>query len=130
MTDTTSLLRNQTGTYYYANVENFASDALVLAKYGLTDALNPFDQHNCDETGKVWRDSGGGLRGLGNLPCYSYYSQTIGPSDWSLSTNDWAGFATAQWQAGKLVVVSGGLRWEREQLPPPLAALQNNLIFR
>jgi hypothetical protein len=121
--DTTSLLRNQTGTYYYANVENFASDALVFGKFGLTGALNPFNQQNCDETGKAWRDSGGGLRGLGNLPCYSYYSQTIGPSDWRLSTNDWAGFATAQWQAGKLVVVSGGLRWEREQLPPPLAAL-------
>jgi hypothetical protein len=123
--DTTSLLRNQTGTYYYANVENFVSDALVFGKFGLTGALNPFNQQNCDETGKVWRDSGGGLRGLGNLPCYSYYSQTIGPSDWRLSTNDWAGFATAQWQAGKLVVVSGGLRWEREQLPPPLAALNN-----
>jgi hypothetical protein len=123
--DATSLLRNQTGTYYYANVENFASDALVFSKFGLTGALNPFNQQNCDETGKVWRDSGGGLRGLGNLPCYSYYSQTIGPNDWRLSTNDWAGFATAQWQAGKLVVVSGGLRWEREQLPPPLAALNN-----
>jgi hypothetical protein len=121
--DTTSLLRNQTGTYYYANVENFASDALTFGKFGLTGALNPFNQQNCDETGKVWRDSGGGLRGLGNLSCYSYYSQTIGPSDWRLSTNDWAGFVTAQWQASKLVVVSGGLRWEREQLPPPLAAL-------
>jgi len=123
--DATSLLRNQTGTYYYANVENFASDALAFGKFGLTDALNPFYQQNCDETGKVWRDSSGNLRGLGNLPCYSYYSQTIGPSNWRLTTNDWAGFATAQWQAGKLVVVSGGLRWEREQLPPPLATLNN-----
>ena len=125
-TDTTSLLRNQTGTYYYSSVENFASDALVFGKFGLTNALNPYNQQNCDETGKAWRDSGGNLRGLGNLPCYSYYSQTIGPSNWRLSTNDWAGFATAQWQAGKLVVVSGGLRWEREQLPPPMAALQNS----
>jgi hypothetical protein len=123
--DNTSLLRNQTGTYYYASVENFASDALVFGKFGLAGALNPFNQQNCDATGKVWRDSGGNLRGLGNLPCYSYYSQTIGPSDWRLSTNDWAGYATAQWQAGKLVVVSGGLRWEREQLPPPLSALNN-----
>ena len=59
------------------------------------------------------------LRGLGNLPCYSYYSQTMGPANWTLSTNDWAGFATAQWQPAKLVVFSAGLRWEREQLPPP-----------
>ena len=81
------------------------------------------NQHNCDQTGKVWRDSAGGLRGLGYLPCYSYYSQVMGPTNWNLSTNDWAGFATAQWQPYKLLVVSGGLRWEREQLPPPIAPL-------
>jgi len=123
--DATSLLRNQTGTYSYANVENFASDALVLGKFGLAGVLNPKEPAGCDETGKVWRDSGGNLRGLGQLPCYAYYSQTMGPTDWSLSTNDWAGFVTAQWQARKLVVMSAGLRWEREQLPPPIGALAN-----
>ncbi len=123
--DATSLLRNETGTYTYSSVENFASDALVFAKYGLAGELNPYDQHNCDQTGKVWRDSGGGLRGLGYLPCYSYYSQMIGPTNWNLSTNDWAGFVTTQWQPSKLLVVAGGLRWEREQLPPPIAALNN-----
>jgi hypothetical protein len=123
--DATSLLRNQTGTYYYANVENFASDALAFGKYGLTDALDPYNQHNCDETGKAWRDSGGNLRGLGNLPCYSYYSQTMGPAGWQLSTNDWAGYATAQWEPNKRVVLSAGMRWEREQRPSPIAALRN-----
>jgi hypothetical protein len=123
--DATSLLRNQTGTYYYSSVENFASDALVFAAYGVSGELNPDNQHNCDQTGKVWRDSGGTLRGLGYLPCYSYYSQVMGPTNWYLSTNDWAGFATAQWQPKKLLVVSSGLRWEREQLPPPLANLAN-----
>jgi hypothetical protein len=123
--DATSLLRNQTGSYYYSNVENFASDALVFGTFGLSDALDPNNQHNCDETGKVWRDSSGTLRGLGNLPCYSYYSQTMGPTDWQLSTNDWAGYATAQWQPKKLVVVSAGLRWEREETPPSIAALRN-----
>jgi hypothetical protein len=123
--DAVSLLRNQTGTYYYASVENFASDALAFAAFGLTNALDPANQHNCDETGRVWRDSAGGLRGLGYLPCYSYYSQTLGPRAWHLSTNDWAGYATAQWQAGKLLVVSAGLRWEREQLPPPISAVRN-----
>jgi hypothetical protein len=124
-TDATSLLRNQTGTYTYSNVENFISDALVFQAFGLTDALDPLNQHNCDETGKVWRDSGNTLRGLGYLPCYTSYSQTIGPSDWRLSTNDWAGYATAQWQKGKHLVLSAGLRWEREQLPPPIDALNN-----
>jgi len=123
--DATSLLRNRTGTYYYSSVENFVSDALSFANFGISGQLNPDNQHNCDQTGKVWRDSGGNLRGLGYLPCYSYYSQVMGPSQWNLSTNDWAGYVTTQWQPAKLLVVSGGLRWEREQLPPPLGALAN-----
>jgi hypothetical protein len=124
-TDATSLLRNQTGTYYYSSVENFVSDALVYGTFGPGGALNPYDQHNCDETGRVWRDSQGTLRGLGNLPCYAFYSQTIGPAGWKVGTSDWAGFATAQWEPTKRVVFSAGLRWEREQLPPPLALLSN-----
>jgi hypothetical protein len=123
--DDTTLLRNQTGTYSYANVENFVSDALAFAKFGIAGELNPYNQHNCDQTGKVWTDSGGNLRGLGYLPCYSYYSQMIGPPGWQLSTNDWAGFATAQWQPAKRIVFSAGLRWEREQMPPTIAALNN-----
>ena len=123
--DATSLLRNQTGTYTYSSVENFASDALVFAAYGLSGELNPANLHNCDATGKVWRDSADNLRGLGSLPCYSYYSQTLGPTHWNLSTNDWAAFSTVQWQPRKLLVVSGGLRWEREQLPPTIAATVN-----
>jgi hypothetical protein len=123
--DTTSLLRNETGTYSYASVENFASDALAFAAFGVGGELNLLNQHNCDETGKSWRDSGGGLRGVGDLPCYSHFSQTLGPTNWNLSTNDWAGFVTAQWQPRPLFVVSAGLRWEFEQTPPPIAALAN-----
>ena len=123
--DATSVLRNQTGTYTYSNVENFISDALAFQKFGISGELDPMNQHTCDETGKVWTDSAGNPRGLGNLPCYSYYSQTMGPTDWHFSTSDLAGYATAQWQANKRVVLSVGLRWEREQLPPPIAALSN-----
>jgi hypothetical protein len=123
--DATSLLRNQTGTYNYASVENFASDALAFGAFGIKDPLDPANQHNCDQTGRAWRDPKGQLRGLGYLPCYSYYSQTLGSPDWQLSTNDWAGFATSQWQPSKLLVLSAGLRWEREQLPPPIRALVN-----
>jgi hypothetical protein len=126
--DAVSLLRNQTGTYNYSTVENFASDALTFAAFGLAGALNPYNQHNCDQTGKVWRDSSGNLRGLGPLPCYSSYSQLMGPSAWQLSTNDWAGFGTMQWQAGHLLVASLGMRWEREQLPPPIASMINPVL--
>ncbi len=120
--DVTSLLRNQSGTYVYSKVQNFISDALVFEKYGIAPngwktvpGGQTFVEHNCNPPNN----------GLGALPCYSYYSQTIGPTDWHLSTNDWAGYATAQWQAGKFAVFSAGLRWELEQLPPPIAALDN-----
>jgi hypothetical protein len=123
--DVTRPLRNQTGTYNYSSVENFASDALVFRAFGIAGEFDPTTNRNCDQTGKVWTDSSGNLRGQGILPCYSYYSQTLGPSDWRLSTSNWAGYATAQWQANKLLVLSAGLRWEREQLPSPIAALDN-----
>jgi hypothetical protein len=123
--DATTLLRNQTGTYTYSSVENFASDALAFAAFGIAGQLNPYNQHNCDQTGKVWRDTTGQLHGLGYLPCYSYYSQLMGPIGWRLSTSDWAAYATAQWQPRKLLVLSAGLRWQREQLPPPIALLNN-----
>jgi hypothetical protein len=122
--DATSFLRNETGTFTYSKVQNFISDALVFQKFGQipsgwqnTPTGSQFNEHNCDPAndGKL----------TGALPCYSYFSQMMGPTNWHLSTNDWAGYATAQWQLSKFVVFSGGLRWEREQLPPPIAALAN-----
>jgi hypothetical protein len=133
--DATSLLRNETGTYTYSKVQNFISDALAYQMFGAnpsgwqnTQAGSTFAEHNCDPTGKVWQASNGQLMGLGALPCYSSYSQMIGPTNWNLSTNDWAGYATAQWQAGKFAVFSAGQRWELEQLPPPIAALANSVL--
>jgi hypothetical protein len=123
--DATSLLRNQTGTYSYSSVENFASDALAFVAFGTSGQLNPDNQHNCDQTGKVWRDSSGQLHGLGYLPCYSYYSQMIGPANWWLSTNDWTGFSTVQWQSRKQIVLSAGLRLDWEQTPSSIAKLDN-----
>jgi hypothetical protein len=123
--DATTFLRNQTGTYSYSSAENFASDALAFAAFGLNGQLNPMDQHNCDATGKVWRDSAGALHGLGNLPCYSWYSQTLGPTNWWLSTNDWASYLTSQWQPKRSLVASLAMRWELEQTPPPIALLNN-----
>lgn len=124
-TDATSRLRNQTGTYYYSSVEDFASDALAFSSFGLNGQLNPMNQHNCDQRGRAWRDKSGVLHGLGYLPCYSYYSQTMGPSDWWLSTNDWSGYLTSQWQPTKRTALTLAMRWESEQLPPPIAALDN-----
>jgi hypothetical protein len=111
--DTTGLLRNQTGTYTYANVVNFTTDA-----WDFENGIGEFDsnnQHNCDAAGT----------GFGNLPCYTSYSQTMGPTDWHLSTVNWAGFGTAQWEVTKRLVLSAGLRMEREERPPSIAALDN-----
>ncbi|HVZ85025.1 MAG TPA: carboxypeptidase-like regulatory domain-containing protein [Terracidiphilus sp.] len=124
-TDTTSYLRNETGSYSYSTVENFASDALAFAKFGLEGQLNPDNQHNCDETGRVWRDGDGVLHGLGSLPCYAHYTQTIGPDTWWLRTNDWAAFATMQRRMGRQITLSAALRWEMEQAPPPMALTAN-----
>ncbi|HWE85255.1 MAG TPA: carboxypeptidase-like regulatory domain-containing protein [Terracidiphilus sp.] len=121
--DATSLLRNHAGTFHYTHIEDFASDALAFQKFGLgNDPANP---HNCDQRGKAWRDPSGQLHGLGTLPCYSYYTQTLGPTDWHLETDDWAGFGTVQWQPAHTFVLSAGLRWERQDMPPPIALVNN-----
>jgi len=113
--DAVTQLRNQTGTYSYSTVASFISDALAFQKFGLGDALDSHNPHNCGVTNTKF----------GSQPCYSYYSQTIGPTNWHLSTNDFAGYATAQWQLSKLAVLSAGLRWDREQMAPPIASLAN-----
>jgi len=123
--DATSLLRNHTGTYHYAHLTNFVSDALAFTNFGLGSLLDSSNPHNCDERGKAWRDTTGQLHGLGNLPCYSYYTQTLGPTNWHLETDDWAGFTTAQWQPARSLVLSAGLRWEHQDMPPPIALVNN-----
>jgi hypothetical protein len=123
--DATTRLHNQTGTYHYSSLGDFASDALPFFAFGLNGQLNPMGQHNCDQRGRPWRDSSGVLHGLGYLPCYSYYSQTMGPSEWWLSTNDWAGYATSQWKPETRTAFSLAFRWELEQLPPPIPKLDN-----
>jgi hypothetical protein len=125
ISDATDALINQTGTYSYADVLNFASDFASFTKYGLSGVDNPFtNQHNCNATGKVG-DSSGIITGLGYLPCYAWFSQRVGPSNWHLSTNDLAGFATEQWQPLRNLTISSGLRVETQQLPPAIASLTN-----
>ena len=126
ISDATGALVNQTGTYSYANLLNFVSDTASFLQYGLEGVDNPFaSQRNCDPTGRVYAIAGGGIGGLGYLPCYAWYSQRIGPSNWHLSTNDLAAFATEQWQPFHSLTLSAGVRVEAEQLPPLIAATKN-----
>jgi hypothetical protein len=114
-TDAITLLRNQTGTFQYTKLENFISDASVFERFGTLNLFNYQNPHNCNAIGK----------GLGTLPCYSYFTQTLGPNFWQVSTNDWAGWTTAQWQLTTWAVASAGLRWEFEQLPAPMKLVDN-----
>src|SRR6185437_12285979 len=95
-TDATTLLRNQTGTFHYTKLQSFISDASAFERFGTANLFNYQNPHNCNVNGK----------GLGALPCYSYFTQTLGPNFWQISTNDWAGFVTAQWQLTNWAVVS------------------------
>jgi len=121
--DAVNTIVNQTGTYSYADVLNLLSDTASFAKYGFTGTDNT-GQHNCDATGRI-HSAGGSVTGLGPLPCYAWYSQRIGPSNWHLSTNDLAAFVTEQWQPLHNLTFSAGVRVEAEQLPAPIANVAN-----
>jgi hypothetical protein len=123
--DAVGTLDNQTGTYSYPSVLNFLSDLTSFRQYGLNAIGNATISANCDPTGRVYEIAGGGLGGRGDLPCYAWYSQRIGPSAWHLSTNDLAVFATEQWQPAANLTISAGVRVEAEQLPPTIAANVN-----
>ena len=128
ISDATNTLINQTGTYSYTDVFNFISDVSTFAKFGTYNVGVPtLDEHNCDATGRIYHQGGaaGPLAGRGDLPCYAWYSQRIGPSNWTLSTNDFAAFVTEQWQPFARLTLSAGVRVEAEQLPPTIPSVSN-----
>jgi hypothetical protein len=123
--DSTHSLLNQAGTYSYADVLNFLSDRASFIAYGFNAINNPtIPQHNCDPTGRV-HATDGVILGLGPYPCYAWFTQTIGPANWHVSTNNLAAFVTEQWQPAHNFTLSAGLRVESEQLPPPNAFVDN-----
>ena len=132
--DSVGTLVNQTGTYSYPNVLNFVSDLASFEQYKIQGVGDAEINANCDVTGRVYTISnsggpdGGNLGGRGDLPCYAWYSQRIGPSIWRLSTDDLAAFATEQWQPRPNLTLSAGLRVEAEQLPPTIAANVNSEV--
>jgi hypothetical protein len=124
--DAVGTLVNQTGTYSYPSVLNFVTDMASYQQYGINAIHNAAINANCDATGRVYNlPDFSGLGGRGNLPCYAWYSQRVGPSIWHVSTNDLAAFATEQWQPLPNLTLSAGLRVETEQLPPTIAAVNN-----
>jgi len=72
------------------------------------------------------RARGGGLRGLGNLPCYLLLLANHWPQRLALEHQTTGrGLQPRSGQAGKLVVVSGGLRLGAGAIAAALAALNN-----
>ena len=92
---------NGNGSYDYSSLLDFASDALAPSR--------------CDANGS----------GLGTSPCYSYYTQQLGPQVFSFDTNDYAVFLSDEWKVKHRLTLSYGLRYEYEQLPPQNKLLPN-----
>lgn len=113
--DATSLTRNGSGTFTYSSLANFVSDYLAFQSFHVSGQLNPYDPHNCDV----------GEKDVGYLPCYSYFTQTLGPGNWWIASNDWSGFGSAQWQPRPRLTLTAGLRWQRQQMPAPMAKVDN-----
>ncbi len=101
VSDLTQNLFGGGGQYVYDSMTGFVADLLRPDHCGL------------------------GADSYGNLPCYSYFQQALGPSRFNMSTNDYAVFASDEWRVLHNVTLSIGLRYEFEQLPQPNPALVN-----
>lgn len=99
--DGVSSIYDGNGTYSYPNLLDFASDALAPS--------------HCDAKGS----------GVGNSPCYSFYTQLLGPQIFSFDTNDYSAFLNDDWKPGHKLTVSLGVRYEFQQLPPQNKLLPN-----
>lgn len=99
--DHTSGLTYATGDYTYSKKEAFVADLL--------------SPDHCDAS----------TTGSGNLPCWSTFRQTTGPTDFKFDTADYAGFATDTLKVTPSLTVSAGVRYDYEKLPTPNATLVN-----
>ena len=101
VSDLTQNLYGGGGQYIYDSMTGFVADL-----------LNP---NHC----------GIGVDSYGNLPCYSYFQQALGPARFNMSTNDYAVFLSDEWRILHNLTLSLGLRYEFEQLPQPSGTLVN-----
>ena len=99
--DGIATIYNGNGTYSYSSLLDFASDALAPSR--------------CDANGS----------GVGISPCYSYYTQALGPQAFDFDTNDYAAFLSDEWKLLHRLTLSYGLRFEFEQLPQQNKLLPN-----
>ena len=99
--DLTQNLYGGGGQYIYDSMAGFVSDLLNPSHCGVS------------------------TESYGNLPCYTYFRQALGPAVFNLSTNDYAAFVADDWRIFHNLTATIGVRYEYEQLPPANANLVN-----
>jgi outer membrane receptor protein involved in Fe transport len=89
------------GAYTYNNRADYISDYLTTANgLGTVCAL-------------------GDATASGSLPCFNSFTQEIGPTTYTFSTDDLAFFVQDDWRVAPHFTVNMGLRYETELLPSP-----------
>ena len=101
VTDVLEGLNGENGAYSYASLTDFLSDMLA--------------PNSCDGT----------TTGTGPYPCYTRYRQTLGGTEWSFETADYAAYAANEWRVGQRLTLTVGGRYEFEQVPDTNPALVN-----
>ena len=89
------------GAYTYNTRADYISDYIVA-----TNALGP-----------VCAASNATMKGA--LPCFNSFTQQVGPTTYTFSTNDLAFFVQDDWRVAPHFTVNMGLRYETELLPSP-----------
>ena len=107
--DLVDFLDYSAGAYTYSSVLNYLSDY-----YAFQQSLGG----TCNASGSS----------TGSLPCYATFLQAIGPTKFSYSTNDFAGFINDDWRIHPRLMLTLGIRYEYEKFPDEFANLQNPLL--
>ena len=89
------------GAYTYNTRADYISDYII--------ATNSF--------GPVCAVSNATMKGT--LPCFNSFTQQVGPTTYTFSTNDLAFFMQDDWRVAPHFTVNMGLRYETELLPSP-----------
>jgi hypothetical protein len=101
VTDAIDGLNGENGEYSYATLVDFLSDMLAPS--------------SCDGT----------TTGTGPYPCYSRFRQTVGATQWSFQTADYAAYAANEFRLGQGLTLTLGARYEFEKVPDTNSALVN-----
>ncbi len=99
--DKIGFIPNGNGTYVYDSLLNYVSDLLSPSHCG----------------------AGGGA--VGFFPCYSYFTQSLGPDTFDFGTNDYAAYLSGTWKLHHGLTVTYGVRYDYQQIPHTNTLLAN-----